>query len=694
MSTASSAVYRPRYKRKRYWITCIAILVALYAFFSIRATIQELAYAMTPPDLPEYKDFEVEQLNPNGWGKHDRQWFNHASQGTATLPIPYEWILALEEPKSNPWLIFLGQKKPFFEEYILRLGFIKGIKSANNPDTLPIGFAQTQSMYFPGVDRKSVALGFTCAACHTGQFTHENKRYIVTGGPAMTDLGLLNQSLGAALAQTALSSKLILFNGRFERFAERVLGSNYNVLTRATLKKELAATLGKLVKQNDTINVTEGFTRLDALNRIGNTVFATGMNRNRNYAPINAPVNYPHIWTTSWFDWVQYDASIMQPLIRNAGEALGVKAYFNSTAGYDNTTEDYVNITASTVNTHASKQQRFASSVPIKNLVEIEDWLGGSYPFEKKQFNGIHAPTWPDSLPPIEQNKAQQGSVLYQSLCQGCHLPPISSDEFWSDKYWRQISYQRYDQEMKTDDKYLQMVVISLNEIGTDPSQAKVLPERTIDTSGLNLDTDVCTRTPSKLYAEKDSLGYLSYVPLNDSSTSMYALALGAIVQRTNEQWFKQNYISSKEEQNLYEGMRPNCLQAGLGYKARPLNGVWATAPFLHNGSIATLYDLLSPQKERPVFVELGSQAFDTKNIGILQGKNIKRLNKNTQIHHRVMADYKDGRFILDTRELGNFNTGHVFDDKPKEPGVIGRKLSEQERYQIIEYLKTLAINR
>lgn len=693
MSNASSAMNRPRYKRKRYWIIVITTLVTLYCFFSIRGIIQELAYAMTPPVLPEYKEYKVEQLNPTGWGKHNQQWFNHASQGTATLPIPYEWILALEEPKSNPWFIFLGQKKPFFEEYILRLGFIKGTKSVDNPDKLPIGFAQTQSIYFPGIDRKSTALGFTCAACHTGQFTYEDKRYVVTGGPAMTDLGLLNQSLGAALAQTALSSKLMLFNGRFERFAGRVLGSNYNVLTRATLKKELAATISKLVKQNDTINVTEGFTRLDALNRIGNTVFATGMNRNRNYAPINAPVNYPHIWTTSWFDWVQYDASIMQPLIRNAGEALGVKAYVNSTAGFDNTTEDYVNITAATINTEASKQQRFASSIPIKNLVEIEDWLGGTHPLDAKQFNSIHAPSWPSNLPAIDQEKAQKGAVLYQSLCQGCHLPPISSEDFWSDKYWYPISYQRDGREIKTEEKYLQLVVIGLDEIGTDPSQAKVLPERTVDTSGLNLATQVCTRTPSKLYEQENTLGYLSYVPLNDSSTSMFALALGAFVQRTNDQWFEQNYIFSKQEQALYEGKRPNCLQAGLGYKARPLNGVWATVPFLHNGSIATLYGLLSPQNERPTFIELGNQAFDAKNVGILQGKQINKLNQNTRIHHRVMADYKDGRFILDTRELGNFNTGHVFDDKPNTRGVIGRKLSEEERYQIIEYLKTLSIN-
>ncbi|PCK06332.1 MAG: hypothetical protein COA42_17360 [Alteromonadaceae bacterium] len=695
MNTAQPTRIPAGMKRKRYWLTAAVVIFVLYSFFSIRAIIQELAYAMTPPELPEYQELLTENINPKGWdNNHDAQWFHQTTQGTATLPIPYGWVLALEEPKASPWLTFLGTNKPFMDEYILRLGFIKGTKSKHNPDALPIGLAQTPSIYFPGVDRKDDAMGFTCAACHTGQIVHDKTRYIIDGGPAMTDLGLLTASLGAALAQTALSSKLTVLDGRFERFAEKVLGSNYNVLTRSTLKKQLATTLGILVKQSDTINVTEGFTRLDALNRIGNAVFASDMDRNRNYAPIVAPVNYPHIWTTTWFDWVQYDASIMQPLIRNTGEALGVKAYVNVDAGFDNTTEDYVNITASNINTEASDRERFASSVPVRNLVEIEDWLGGTHPYERKSFDGLKAPAWPSSLPSIVHAKANEGAKLYSELCQGCHLPPVSSPEFWSDKYWSNIEYHQ-DGELKlTDEKYLNLVVVPVDTIGTDPSQSRVLPERTVDTSGLNLNTEVCTREPLPIDAGGDELGRLVYVPLNDSSTSMFALALGAFVERTNNQWFGQNYITSEKERSRFEGNRPNCLQAAMGYKARPLNGVWATAPFLHNGSIPTLTALLSPQEERPVFVELGDQRFDAENVGIFQGEEITRLNSDYEPEdsdHRTMKDYDRGRFILDTRELGNLNTGHLFDDNSSgKSGVIGRKLSDEERMQIIEYIKTL----
>ncbi len=48
------------------------------------------------------------------------------------------------------------------------------------------------------------------------------------------------------------------------------------------------------------------------------------------------------------------------------------------------------------------------------------------------------------------------------------------------------------------------------------------------------------------------------------------------------------------------------------------------------------------------------------------------------------------GAFRYDTRVPGNLNTGHVFDAKPIGNGVIGPKLSVEERLQIIEYLKSL----
>jgi len=117
---------------------------------------------------------------------------------------------------------------------------------------------------------------------------------------------------------------------------------------------------------------------------------------------------------------------------------------------------------------------------------------------------------------------------------------------------------------------------------------------------------------------------------------------------------------------------RKNCLRAPYAYKARPLDGIWATAPFLHNGSVPNIYALLSPMRERPNKFYLGSLDYDTKKMGYKMIKSKKF-------------------FELDTAITGNSNKGHEFSNTPGK-GVIGRGLSEKERYQPIEYLKDIRV--
>src|SRR6202012_1124128 len=127
--------------------------------------------------------------------------------------------------------------------------------------------------------------------------------------------------------------------------AARVLGPNASEADRAELKKGLkaaadfvklqATTLGNLYDRVHQQDTEEGYGRLDALNRIGNQVFSTDMTLSglsgleKNMHVRDAPVSFPPLWTVPWFAWAQYDASISQPLIRNAGEALGVSALIN-----------------------------------------------------------------------------------------------------------------------------------------------------------------------------------------------------------------------------------------------------------------------------------------------------------------------------------------------------------------------------
>ncbi|KZN53742.1 hypothetical protein N474_19415 [Pseudoalteromonas luteoviolacea CPMOR-2] len=674
------------------WILSILIVIAIAAFvFRTLTALSELKYGLTPPELPEYQHLKTEFINQNGWlskeQQYDHQWPYHASQGTATLPIPYEWLAALEAPKNMPWFIFFGQEKAFLSEYIYRIGFINLNDVDQNLDSsvdysekqqLPLGLAKTASIHMPGLDRRATAVGFTCTACHTGQFTYQNTRYIVDGGPAMTDLGLLTKSLGAAIGQTVLSSKLAPFDGRFERFARKVLGSNYNVVSKAKLKSALQETVTKLAKGQDTINVTEGFTRLDALNRIGNKVFADNMDRPENYNPIEAPVNYPHIWTTSWFDWVQYDGSIMQPLVRNSGEALGVAAF----------------VDMKIPKTLLDQPATFSSSIPMKTLYEIEHWLAGEYPLENYQagqlgnISGLKAPKWPTSLPNINTTLAAKGKKLYENNCQSCHLPPMDSPDFWSN-HWYHISYENDGHIKQTDKKYLHLTMVKVDKIGTDPAQSEVLAKRTVNTKELGLNTDLCVEI-DPLQKTEEMQSPLQFVNVQDSAANNFALALGAVVQQTNDQWFKQNYITNSAQTEL-EGSRPNCLRSNAGYKARPLNGIWATAPYLHNGSVPNLYSLLSEPTDRPTFVELGGLEFDPINVGITQSKHVAQMNVNVNaLPANQTEDYQGGFFILDTRQAGNFNTGHAFTDNPHTPGKIGKKFSHEEKMALIEYLKTL----
>jgi hypothetical protein len=111
--------------------------------------------------------------------------------------------------------------------------------------------------------------------------------------------------------------------------------------------------------------------------------------------------------------------------------------------------------------------------------------------------------------------------------------------------------------------------------------------------------------------------------------------------------------------------------RAPAAYRARPLASVWATGPYLHNGSVPTLYQLLSPVAERPTRFWVGSRELDPVHVGFRH-------------------DRASGGSLRRTTDPGNANTGHEFADRPGAPGVIGPELIPAERLALVEYLKTL----
>ncbi len=709
-------VYQRRYQsrnfgsntlsRKTKLLLGAALILILVVYNS--TPVQSILQALRAPHLPalqtvthDGKPIPQTWLAQN-WGgsahqvSADTQTYHHLSQGTATLMIPYAWFAHLEEPDASLWstlvkaLFFIGSEPFARDGYLLRFGFIRGASDPiYNPDGLPIGFAKAASMNVPGYPTKTESVGFTCAACHTGHIVHgegsQRKEYIIEGGPATVDLGQLTLALGATLGQTALSSRLPVFDGRFDRFARGVLGPQYSALTKGNLAKTLISVVEAAAQAADTYEVQEGFGRLDALNRIGNQVFAKNVGLPENYHAIDAPVNYPFIWTSSWFKWVQYDGSIMAPLVRNAGEAMGVMAQINMTA--------------------PKNENPFESSIPLQNVRWIENFLKG------QSFNqGLTAPRWPFAAVDTTGTRYLEGKTLYQERCVGCHLPVV--DDPAITQHLKPIQY--VDAKTRTQKSTLESVLdvhlIPLSEIGTDSAQANILVTRTLNTAGnakgtledrtrgMGLERAVCTQDTNQIYQGQKQPDLVDGIVVNDGGEVSFALGLGALVQQTIDAWFDANFITDPALQEAFLGGRPNCLQAGQGYKARPLNGVWATAPFLHNGSVATLHDLLcKSQDERPAAVRLGDSRFDAEAIGLYQPVNFAK-----HAHKRVQKDNplytREGYFILDTSLPGNSNRGHSFDAgyDPQQPnnaqktGVIGSKFTPQQCSAILEYLKTL----
>lgn len=465
---------------------------------------------------------------------------------------------------------------------------------------------------------KTDAIGFTCAACHTGQINYQGKGIRIEGGPNMIDVNKFKIAVGLSLFLTDIDPF------RFHRFADQVLGEDHTTEQKAQLKQQLK----ELVKQGAKLNAAtkdfypsdnpEGFARLDALARIGNFVFGTEINPD-NYRLANGTVNYPHIWSSPWFDWVQYNGSVMQPMTRNAGEAMGV---------------------FSQVNFDANSPQVFESNVNVENLFKIEDLLAG-----KSIFTGLSAPKWPEEiLGKIDQTKVATGKKLYENYCMSCHLPPMDSDEFKNGDFWTTLSD-------SSDRKYLEVTMKNLYEIGTDPKTAENWYQRTV-----NLDS-----LPQK-YSQKKEFEY------NGIVTAGFALPF--VVDKTVQKKYDEMELTPAEREK-YNGYRPDDARAPLGYKARPLNGIWATAPFLHNGSVPNLYEMFLPANQRSDKFYLGSKEFDPQLVGFQKGK-IK------------------GGFLLDTSLVGNSNAGHEFKGDGTGPGVVGPELSEDERWALIEYLKTL----
>ncbi|MCC8939037.1 cytochrome C [Bradyrhizobium sp. Arg68] len=691
-----------------------------------------LVAQLLPATLPTPSKIDSAYWLPQNWSSRQRYWFHHTSQGTATIPVPYRWFLALERPELSIHYTSLTDS-----EYLRRLGFIPSPSSKDfvanapaygyhedaketgstwtasppdNPTGLPVGFAILKG----GVDPTTGALfedqiGLTCAACHTGHLEYKNVSIRYDGGPAMVNLGEVERVIGLSIGYT------LILPWRFERFADRLESIEGRSVDRKKLRRDLELALQKIKKQkaaSDSLltgqgvaNLDEGFGRLDALNRIGNQVFYTNFLDpvtgelpdpllKGNFARNDAPVSFPPIWDTPYFLWAQYDASVLNELVRNSGEALGVSAKINMKAP-------------------APGRPLFESSIHLSDIARFEELLRGTDPFSLpeasgRKFSGLVAPRWKDAQDrfqgdpawAIDEKLVEKGRDLYRSHCFECHRGPVNDPAFdakWpEDSFWKPENPDRSAKGEKNwveigGRHYFNVVQLLVNVIGTDRQQSNVLTTRRVHlpgSLGLNPIEDL-------------NKAWGCGLPADRAADPLFVLALMDVVGKTIDQWNVANDSSEKAKQQMW-GPRKNCqnprvyvgarasrngkdeevLALEPQYRARPLDGVWTTAPYLHNGSVPTLKDVLLPQGRRPSSFCVGSRKFDPLNVGLVT---------KVRASEACAAGLTDFNVSL----LGNSNRGHSFEgtetDITKLPtGVIGPELTDAERRALLEYLKTL----
>ncbi len=238
-------------------------------------------------------------------------------------------------------------------------------------------------------------------------------------------------------------------------------------------------------------------------------------------------------------------------------------------------------------------------------------------------------PTWPaDVFGAIDQTKAARGRELYDRQCANCHEKPFAVTPSGL------VVYQLF----------------TLKELGVSPLVAT------------NFDDTVVV----------------------NGKTVRFAAAAFAALEGLKQQYYKANNVP-EETQAEWEGrtrrpppqwkpsMRSTLAEAdkfpdtkgGRVYPAKPLAGVWATAPYLNNGSVASIWDLLTPPANRPRQFMLGSREYDVQKLGYVTAAEAKS---------------PAPAWEYDTSQVGNANTGHVY----------GTNLSDDDKWALIEFLKAL----
>jgi hypothetical protein len=563
-----------------------------------------------------------------GWTATDRQTFYTTGQGSHIMP--YLWFKALRRSDADA---------PFAADQLQRYGYLPN-NAPYNAVGLPVGFV------IDGAGPQA-EIGMTCAACHTGQLEYQKDGQThalrLDGAPANADFQQFLIDLRSAARATLAQPD------RFDAFAKDVLAAGYKS-TKAQLKTEFAAWVKQYGDFMDASLPTApwGPGRLDAFGMIFNRVSARDLGVIANFQTANAPVSYPFLWNATRQDHTQWNGGVpnglyVQGLARNTGEVFGVFADFKPHVLVPATP-----LTPVVVIGYHNNSARFADLQTLEEKIAI-----------------LTPPPWPREAFGLDLQLADKGKPLFDANCGRCHGEQISPS--LGHAWLTPVDAVGTDPKMvlnaerKSDPGLYLGALMPPPAIGarfTNPSKASDILAGSVVGSLLDDAFNPPIITPERLARSgvwrairKDLADLLPNEKLEDLTTT------------------KVNYLAEiKERMNSkISGMytKPVAADAGAAYESRVLHGIWATAPYLHNGSVPNLWELLTPPSQRKRVFMVGSRFYDPKNVGYVTDKQ----------------GPTGGTFLTDPANAnGNGNGGHDF----------GTGLTDDERWAIIEYMKIL----
>ena len=260
---------------------------------------------------------------------------------------------------------------------------------------------------------------------------------------------------------------------------------------------------------------------------------------------------------------------------------------------------------------HPPPSRGYASSIRLSNLRRLEDRL-----------KTLKSPVWPENvLPPINRDLAAAGRDVFVRNCRGCH------------------------HDVERTGHRIVTTRVPISKVRTDPLAAENLMNARGKTGFLE-----GTRQYVYFGSRIGSVDSAYHITAN----TVVHLLLGKIAPGTHD---KPSRRIADEGADVFQSKYEPQMQ----YKAPPLNGVWAAGPYLHNGSVPNIYEVLLPPEQRSKKFSVGRREFDPVKVGFV-------------------SEPGEGTFLFDTNPKGNRNVGHPF----------GAHLTDAERWQVIEYLKTI----